>query len=79
MDAHSIHLFDESSVIKTTGKRKYGSSEVGKRAIEIQPYASNATFTIKGNVHYARFLAPFRSQNMKVTVQQFLLDVLLVE
>ena len=25
------------------------------------------------------FLAPFRSQNMKVTVQQFLLDVLLVE
>ena len=43
MDAHSIHFFDESSVIKTTGKRKYGSSEVGKRAIEIQPYASNAT------------------------------------
>ena len=41
-----IHFFDESSVIKTTGKRKYGSSEVGKRAIEIQPYASNATFTI---------------------------------
>ena len=46
MDAHSIHFFDESSVIKTTGKRKYGSSEVGKRAIEIQPYASNVTFTI---------------------------------
>ena len=33
-------------MIKTTGKRKYGSSEVGKRAIEIQPYASNVTFTI---------------------------------
>ena len=46
MDAHSVHFFDESSVIKTTGKRKYGSSEVGKRAIEIQPYASNVTFTI---------------------------------
>ena len=46
MDAHSIHFFDESSVIKTTGKRKYGSGEVGKRAIEIQPYASNVTFTI---------------------------------
>ena len=46
MDAHSIHFFDESSVIKTSDKRKYGSSEVGKRAIEIQPYASNATFTI---------------------------------
>ena len=33
-------------MIRTTGKRKYGSSEVGKRAIEIKPYASNVTFTI---------------------------------
>ena len=33
-------------MIETTGKRKYGSSEVGKREIEIQPYASNVTFTI---------------------------------
>ena len=46
IDVHSLHFFDESSVIKTCGKRKYGSSEIGKRAIEIQPYASNATFTI---------------------------------
>ena len=43
MDVHSIHFFDESSVIKSTGKRKYGSNEVGKR---VQPYASNVTFTI---------------------------------
>ena len=46
IDVHSLHFFDESSVIRTSGKRNYGSSEIGKRAIEIQPYASNATFTI---------------------------------
>ena len=39
------YIFDESSLVKTIGKRKYGSSETGKRAIEIQPYASNANFT----------------------------------
>ena len=34
-----------------------------------------------GNIRafIARFLVPFSSQNMKVTIQQFLLDVLLVE
>ena len=33
-----------------------------------------------GNIRaLARFLVPFSSQNMKVTIQQFLLDVLLVE
>ena len=42
---HSLHFFDESSVTKTSRKRKYGS-EVGNRAIEIQPHASNANFTI---------------------------------
>ena len=42
-----IHFFDESSVIKTTGNRRYGNARVGERAIEFQRYASNATFTIK--------------------------------
>ena len=37
-------------------------------------------FKVKGGSALSPFfLAPFRSQNMKVTVQQFLLDVLLVE
>ena len=28
IDVHSLHFFDESSVTKTSGKRKYGSREV---------------------------------------------------
>ena len=44
--ASQLHFFDESSVVKTSGNRKYGSAQIGDRAIEIQRYASNATFTI---------------------------------
>lgn len=44
--ASKFYFFDESSVIKTTGNRKYGNARVGERAIEVQRYASNATFTI---------------------------------
>ena len=44
--AGKLHFFDESSVIKTTGNHKYGNARVGERAIEVQRYASNATFTI---------------------------------
>ena len=44
--ASKLHFFEESSVIKTTGNRKYGNARVGERAIELQRYASNATFTI---------------------------------
>ena len=44
--ARKLHFFDESSVIKTTGNRKYGNARVGERAIELQLYASNATFTL---------------------------------
>ena len=42
----TLHFFDESSVIKTTGNRNYGSAPLGKAAFEIQRYASNANFTI---------------------------------
>lgn len=41
-----LHFFDESSVIKTTANRKYGMSRVGEPAIEMQRYASDATYTI---------------------------------
>lgn len=41
-----LHFFDESSVVKTTGNRMYGMSRKGEPAIEIQRYASNATYTI---------------------------------
>ena len=44
--ASKLPFFDESSVIKTTGNRKYGNARVGARAIELQRYASNVTFTI---------------------------------
>ena len=36
----SLHFFDESRVIKTSGNRNYGSAP----AFEIQRYASNANF-----------------------------------
>ena len=45
-DPRSVHFFDESSVIKTTGNRNYGHAPVGQRAVEIQRYASNATYTV---------------------------------
>ena len=43
--ASKIHFFDESSVVKTTGNRRYGNARLGERAIEFQRYAS--TFTLK--------------------------------
>lgn len=42
----TLHFFDESSVVKTTGNRKFGRNYVGKPTFEIQRYASNATYTI---------------------------------
>ena len=42
----TLHFFDESSVIKTTGNRNYSSAPLGQAAFEIQRYASNANFTI---------------------------------
>ena len=42
----TLHFFDESSVVKTTGNRKYGSAPLGEPAFEIQRYSSNANFTI---------------------------------
>ena len=42
--APKLH-FDESSVIKTTGNRKYGSAVPGEPAIEVQRYTSNANYT----------------------------------
>ena len=73
MDAHSIHFFDESSVIKTTGKRKYGSCEVGKRAIEIQPYASNVTFTIKVQFACAKFTRVYNLHTCKYTPGMYMM------
>ena len=46
LDSTSMHFFDECSVVKTTGNRTYGHSQIGSPAVEIQRYASNATFTV---------------------------------
>ena len=46
MDPSKLHFFDESSVIKTTGNRRYGHAYVGQPAIEVQRYASNANYTV---------------------------------
>ena len=45
-DPSSLHFFDETSVIRTAGNRKYGNSFIGERALEYQKYASNATYTV---------------------------------
>ena len=42
----TLHFFDESSVLKTTANRHFGSSYVGQAAFEFQKYASNATYTL---------------------------------
>lgn len=41
-----LHFFDEASVVRTSGNRKYGHSFEGTRAVEVQRYASNATHTV---------------------------------
>ena len=46
LDLHTVHCFDESSVLKTTANRRYGSTPKGQPAFEIQRYASNCTYTI---------------------------------
>ena len=46
VDPASLHFFDESSVVRTSGNRHSGHSIPGKPAYEIQRYASNATFTV---------------------------------
>ena len=46
IDPTSMHFFYECSVIKTTGNRRYGHSQTGAPAVEIQRYASNCTFTV---------------------------------
>jgi len=42
----TLHFFNEASVIKTTSNRLYGSSYRGFKVVEVQKYASNATFTV---------------------------------
>ena len=42
----NMHFFDESSVVKTSRTRQYGHAPVGQIAVEIQRYASNATYTV---------------------------------
>ncbi|XP_068738452.1 uncharacterized protein [Montipora capricornis] len=46
IDPRTMHFFDECSVVKTTGNRSFGHSRIGHRALEVQRYASNATFTV---------------------------------
>ena len=41
-----MHFFDECSAVKTSGNRRYRNSPVGQPALEVQRYASNATFTV---------------------------------
>ena len=46
MNPSIMHFFDESSVVKTTSNRLYGHSYRGTKAVEVQKYASNATYTV---------------------------------
>ena len=44
--ARHIHFMDEASIIRTSGNRTYGHACVGKPAVEVCRYSSDATFTI---------------------------------
>ncbi|CAB4005781.1 Hypothetical predicted protein [Paramuricea clavata] len=44
--ARHIHFMDEASVIRTSGNRTYGHAYIGKPAVEVCRYSSDATFTI---------------------------------
>ena len=46
LEPGTVQCFDETSVVKTTFKRKHGSAPRGEPAFEIQRYFSNATNTI---------------------------------
>lgn len=46
LNASTVHCFYESSVIKTTSNRRYGNAPCGQPAVEMQRYASNASYTI---------------------------------
>jgi transposase len=46
LDAQTIHFFDECSVTKQSGNRKYGHSPIGQPALEIQRNASNVNYTV---------------------------------
>ncbi|CAB3982714.1 Paired box pox-meso [Paramuricea clavata] len=45
-DPTTLHFFDESSVVRTSGNRLYGHSARVTPAYELQCYASDATFTV---------------------------------
>ena len=44
--ARHIHFMDEASIIRTSGNRTYGHACVGKPAVEVCRYSSDASFTI---------------------------------
>ena len=46
IDPKTLHFFDECSVVRISENRTYGHSARGKKAIELQKYASNATLTV---------------------------------
>ena len=53
IDCSRVHFFEESSVVVTSGNRRRGHSAIGSPAIEVQRYASNATYAVNllHNIH----------------------------
>ena len=43
---NTLHFFNESSVVRTTGNIYYGSSAKGSSTFQLQKYASNVNYTI---------------------------------
>ena len=81
IDPCTLHFFDEASVIRTTGNRRYGHAYIGEPAIEFQRYASNANFTVNllhsvmGVDHYSISDGPLNGTEMLL----FFDDVLSLE
>ncbi|XP_028517103.1 uncharacterized protein LOC114575785 [Exaiptasia diaphana] len=74
-----LHFFDESSVIKTTSNRLYGNSYKGSKAIEVQRYASNASYTVNllhsiFGVDYFNVIPGASNSEQLITFFDFALD-----
>lgn len=57
LKSSSLHFVDEALVVKITSNPQYCSSDRGTEAIEVQWYASNATFTV--NLLHSNFGVDF--------------------
>ena len=83
--APKLHFFDESSVIKTTGNRKYGSAVLGEPAIDCgitllfqPPYSpdfNTCEFCFRQIKDYLRRYQLFAEHETKIAIAEAILQI----